>query len=55
MTSSCDLTGKKVMEKEIICAQTSLQLDVSGWQRGIYYFRLVYNNRVIAGKKVIVE
>jgi len=50
-----DLTGKKVLEKEIISAQTSLQLDVSGWQRGMYYFRLVYNKQMVAGEKVVVE
>ena len=50
-----DLIGKKVLEKEIIRAQTSLNLDVSGWQRGMYYFRLVYKRQTIAGEKVIVE
>jgi hypothetical protein len=50
-----DLSGKKVFEKEIIRAQSSVDIDVSQWQRGMYYFRLMYNKQVVAGQKVIIE
>jgi len=49
-----DITGKKILVKEIIRPQTSLQLDVSSWQHGMYYFRLVYNKMTVAGQKVFV-
>jgi hypothetical protein len=32
-----------------------IELDVSQWQRGMYYFRLVYGDAMVAGEKVIVE
>ena len=50
-----DLTGKKIMEKEIIRAQTSMEIDVSYWPRGMYSFNLVYNKQIVAGAKVMVE
>ncbi len=50
-----DLSGKKVFEKEIIRAQTTLEMDVSGWPRGMYYFQLVYNRKTVAEAKVIIE
>lgn len=50
-----DLTGKKVFDKEIIRAQNTLEMDVSGWPRGLYYFRLVYDKKTVGGAKVVVE
>jgi hypothetical protein len=50
-----DLSGKKIVEKEIVRAQTSMELYVSRWPRGMYYFRLVYNKHAVAGEKVVVE
>jgi hypothetical protein len=50
-----DLSGKKVFEKEIIRAQTTLEMDVSAWLRGLYYFRLVYNKQTVGEAKVIVN
>ncbi|MCX6249096.1 MAG: hypothetical protein NTW10_15325 [Bacteroidetes bacterium] len=35
------LSGKKVFEKEIIREQNTLEMDVSKWPAGLYYFRLV--------------
>jgi len=50
-----DLTGKKVFEKVIIRAETSLEIDVSQWSRGMYNFRLRYNKQAVAGEKVMVQ
>jgi hypothetical protein len=50
-----NLEGKKVFEKEILKQHHQLELDVSGWQRGLYYFRLVYDKQTIGGEKVVVK
>jgi hypothetical protein len=50
-----DLSGKRILEKEIVRAQTTMELDVSAWHGGIYYFRLMYNGRTVSGEKVIIE
>ena len=50
-----DLSGKKILQKEIICAQTTIVIDVSAWQRGMYYFKLTYNGKLVAGQKVVVQ
>ena len=50
-----DLSGKKIFDKEIVRAESTLEINVSGWQPGLYYFRLVYNKQTVAGAKVVVE
>jgi hypothetical protein len=50
-----DLSGRKMFDKEIIRAQNSLGIDVSGWPQGLYYFRLVYNKQTVGEAKVIVN
>jgi hypothetical protein len=50
-----DLSGKKIFEKEVIRMQSALDIDVSEWQPGLYYFRLVYNKQTVAGEKVVVN
>jgi hypothetical protein len=50
-----DLQGKKVLEKEIPKQQQQLELDISDWSRGLYYFRLVYDKQTVAGEKVVVN
>jgi hypothetical protein len=50
-----DLSGKSVYKKEIIRAETSMEMDVSGWQPGMYYFKLSYNGRTVTGKKVVIN
>jgi hypothetical protein len=32
-----------------------MELDVSAWHGGMYYFRLVYNNQTVGEAKVVVE
>jgi len=50
-----DLSGKKVFQKEIIRAETSMEIDVSGWPRGMYYFRLIYKEQTVGSEKVVVN
>ncbi|MCK9218944.1 MAG: T9SS type A sorting domain-containing protein [Bacteroidales bacterium] len=50
-----DLFGRKMYSKEVLQAEKSLELDVSGWGRGMYVVRLVYNAHTVASAKVMVE
>ena len=50
-----DLNGKQMFSKEIPKDQQRLDIDVSTWYRGIYYFRLSYQGQTVAGEKVVVE
>jgi len=50
-----DLSGKKVMEREVKQAEKEIILDISGWQRGMYVFRLLYNKQEVGNQKVVLE
>ena len=50
-----DLTGKIVFSKEIPKNEQKLEIDVSGWKPGMYYFRQVYQNQTISGEKVMIR
>ncbi|MEI6747950.1 MAG: T9SS type A sorting domain-containing protein [Bacteroidota bacterium] len=50
-----DITGKKVMEREINKSDTILDLDVSEWGKGMYAFRLVYQKQEVGNAKVVVQ
>jgi hypothetical protein len=50
-----DFQGKRLLEKEIIKSLDHFDLDVSSWQRGLYYFRLVYDKQTAGGQKVIIS
>jgi len=50
-----DLSGKKVFEKEVIRAETEIGIDVSGWRKGMYIFRLIFNDREVCNEKVVVR
>ncbi len=50
-----DLSGKNVFQKEIIRAETSLEMNISGWHPGMYFFRLLYKGTLVAGEKVQVS
>jgi hypothetical protein len=50
-----DLEGKKVFQKEIPMVQQQLEMDISNWQRGLYFFRLIYDKQTVDGVKVVVE
>jgi hypothetical protein len=50
-----DLAGKRLLQKEVIRAQTTMEVDVSSWPVGMYYFKLSFNGRTVAGEKVVLE
>jgi len=50
-----DLSGKQVFSKEIPKDQQRLEMDVSGWNLGMHYFRLIYHNQTVAGEKVVIH
>ena len=50
-----DLNGRQVFQKEIPKDQSQLEVDVSTWSKGMYFFRLIYNKQMVAGEKVIIE
>jgi hypothetical protein len=50
-----DLEGKKVFQKEIPMVQQQLEMDISNWQRGLYFFRLIYDKQTVDGVKVIIK
>ena len=50
-----DFQGRKVFEKEIPKQQQQLELDITQWQRGLYYFRQVFEKKTVNGVKVIVN
>jgi hypothetical protein len=50
-----DLSGKRILQQEVVRAQTTMELDVSSWHGGMYYFRLSYNGHTVAGAKVVVR
>jgi len=50
-----DIAGNRLMEKEINKAETLVELDVSGWGKGMYAFRLVYQKQEVGNAKVVVQ
>jgi hypothetical protein len=52
---SYDLNGKLVFQREIPKDQTRLELDVSSWGKGMYFFRLVYNKQMVAEQQIIIQ
>ncbi|HTX88409.1 MAG TPA: T9SS type A sorting domain-containing protein [Bacteroidales bacterium] len=50
-----DLSGKQILSRIIPKNIQQTDMDVSQWPKGIYYFRLTYNNRTVTGAKLIVN
>jgi len=50
-----DLNGRRVFLKEIPKSLHELQLNISLWKPGMFYFRLVYEKRTVAGTNLIVN
>ncbi len=50
-----DVFGREVEEIKIPNGKDETTLDVSGWPKGMYIIRLVYNNETIAGRKILVQ
>ena len=50
-----NMSSVRIYQKNISKDQTRLEIDVSSWPKGMYFFRLVYNKQTVAGEKVIIE
>jgi len=50
-----DLYGRKVTEQVVLQADRTLEVNVSGWQRGMVVFRLSYRGETIANEKAIIQ
>jgi hypothetical protein len=50
-----DINGKVVSSSEILQNVKKLEMDVSQWDRGMYYFRLIYDKETVASEKVIIR
>ena len=49
-----DIFGRIVEEIKVPAGKEEITLDVSGWQRGMYVFRLMYNKQQVGDQKVVV-
>ena len=50
-----DVFGREVEEIRVPSGKDEITLDVSGWPKGMYVIRLVYNNETVSGKKILVQ
>ncbi|MFH1297528.1 MAG: T9SS type A sorting domain-containing protein, partial [Bacteroidota bacterium] len=50
-----DLFGRMVMEQLVLQADRTVEMDVSGWKRGMYVFRLSYRGETIASEQVVIN
>ena len=50
-----DVFGREVEEIRVPAGRDEITMDVSGWPKGMYVIRLVYNNETISGKKILVQ
>jgi hypothetical protein len=50
-----DPMGRMVYQQMVRPEEKKLELNVSSWQPGMYYFRLVYGDTMVASEKIIVQ
>jgi hypothetical protein len=50
-----DLLGRLVYQQTVKPGEKEVILDVSTWNPGMYYFRLIYGDAMVASEKVIVD
>ena len=50
-----NLDGYRILQKEIPKSQTQMELDVSSWPPGMYFFKLSYNGHSAGNTKVIIK
>ena len=50
-----DPMGRMVYQQMARPEEKKLELNVSSWQPGMYYFRLVYGDTMVASEKIIVQ
>jgi len=48
-----DLFGRKVFSRPVPFDEKEIEVDVSGWEAGMYLMRLVYNNYTVCTVKVV--
>ena len=44
-----------MLSKEVVQSEKEVAVDVSGWPKGMYVVRLVYNGQTVGSEKVMVE
>jgi hypothetical protein len=50
-----DYFGKLIYSQTVQPSEKEISLDVSGWNPGIYFFRLIYGDTMVACEKLVVE
>jgi len=50
-----DLFGRKVEEVEIPKGQTEIEVQTTGWQKGVYMVRVSGERGLVGNGKVVVE
>jgi len=50
-----DINGRRVFSQKIPKSQQTLEIELAGWSPGLYYIRLVFNNRTVSGVKIVVR
>jgi hypothetical protein len=46
--------GRCILSKVISATTRKMEIDVSGWETGLCFFRLVYKQQQVAGVKVVI-
>jgi hypothetical protein len=49
------MMGKMVFQQMVKPGEKEVTMDVSLWSPGMYYFRLVYGDTMVAGEKILIE
>jgi len=50
-----DPNGRRILSKVIPATTRKMEVDVSGWETGLCFFRLVYKKQQVAGVKVLIR
>ncbi|HTX87707.1 MAG TPA: T9SS type A sorting domain-containing protein [Bacteroidales bacterium] len=50
-----DAMGRMVFQQMVRPGEKEVMLNVSAWSPGMYYFRLVYGDTMVASQKAIIE
>ena len=50
-----DYFGKLIYSQTVHPSEKEISLDVSGWNPGMYFFRLIYGDTMVASEKVVVD
>jgi hypothetical protein len=50
-----NIEGHKILEKDIPKSQAQMELNVSSWPQGMYFFKLNYNGKPVGDARVIIK